>query len=149
MQRSIITFFTVAVLSGCTAIQIESVPKDVAMDHVCIGENPKVVVDDFLTILRAGFRRHGISTRMHTGAPPADCEFTLSYDARQSWDMVSYLSHAELRLEHRGDQIAYATYHLRGRGGYALYSKWKSTASKMNPVIDKLLKAYPKRPDTE
>lgn len=130
---------------GCTAIHIEPVESGVGLTHVCIKEDPKVIVPDFLTILRAGFRRHRISSEMYTDAVPTHCEFTLTYTALQSWDMVSYLSHAELRLEHRGDQIAYATYHLRNRGGYALYSKWKSTRTKMDPVIDRLLGAYPPR----
>jgi len=144
--KSAIPLCLLSLLLGCTAIHVEPVEREAGLAHVCIEEDPKVIVADFLTILRAGFRRHGISTELYKDAAPPHCEFTLTYDARQSWDMVSYLSHAELRLEHRGDQIAYATYHLRNRGGYALYSKWKSTRTKMGPVIDRLLKAYPPKP---
>lgn len=52
---------------------------------------------------------------------------------------VTYLSHAELRIEKNGRQIAYAEYHLVGKGGLSL-AKWASTKEKISPVIDELLK---------
>lgn len=55
--------------------------------------------------------------------------------------MSPYLSHAELRLEKGGHRIAYAEYHLRGKGGLSL-SKWQGTKTKMDPVIDQLLADY-------
>lgn len=128
-------------LSGCTAVTVRPLDKAAELKHVCIQDNPKVAVQDFVTIVRDGFDRHGISTEVIAGSAPERCEYLLTYTALRSWDFSPYLSHAELRIERGGRQVAYAEYHLKGKGGLAL-NKWASTKSKMDPVIDELLGAY-------
>lgn len=96
---------------------------------------------DFVTVLRDGFDRHGISTEVFSGSAPERCEYILTYTALRSWDFSPYLSYAELRLESKGRKIASAEYRLRGKGGFSLM-KWQGTKAKMDPVIDELLKAY-------
>ena len=137
------TFVIAVVLAvvGCTSIQVQPIDRSVNLKHVCIQENPKVIVADFVTVLRDGFDRHGISSEVFSGAKPERCEYVLTYTALQSWDFSTYLSHAELRLESKGRKVAYAEYHLSGKGGFSLM-KWQSTKTKMDPVIDDLLKAY-------
>lgn len=126
-----------ATVTGCTAIKVQPVDNLASILHVCIHENPKVKVDDFVPVLEAAFSRYGISTeRVATIAP--HCEYVLSYSARRSWDITPYLSQAELELSQWGRPIARADYHLRGKGGLAL-NKWASTETKISPVIDKLL----------
>ena len=120
---------------------VRPVDKATALKHVCIQENAKVAVDDFVSVVRDGFDLHGISTEVISGTAPERCEYLLTYTALRSWDFSPYLSHAELRIERAGRQIAYAEYHLKGKGGFAL-TKWASTKSKMDPVIDELLGAY-------
>ena len=67
----------------------------------------------------------------------------LSYTARRSWSVVTYLSLAELRIrDEEGRQLASAYYRFRGRGLLAV-KKWQSTETKMTPVIDQLLAAKP------
>jgi hypothetical protein len=128
-------------LSGCTVVTVRPVDKAAAIKHICIQENPKVAVGDFVTVVRDGFDRHGISTEVISGTVPERCEYLLTYTALRSWDFSPYLSHAELRIERAGRQVAYAEYHLKGKGGFAL-TKWAGTKSKMDPVIDELLGAY-------
>jgi len=130
-----------AALACCTSIAVQPVDPAIRLKHVCIQDNPKVLVQDFLPVLRDGLDRHGVSSEVYAGTAPAHCEFILTYTALRSWDFAPYLSHAELRLETQGRQIAYAEYHLRGKGGYSLM-KWQGTRSKMDPVIDELLRAY-------
>ena len=96
-------------------------------------------VNDFIPVLRDGFDRHGIATEVYSGQKPEKCEYILTYTALRSWDFSPYLSHAELRIEKDGRQIAYAEYHLKGKGGLSL-TKWASTREKMDPVIDELFK---------
>jgi len=137
------TFITAIVLAlvGCTSIQVQPIDRSVNLKHVCIQDNPKVVVADFVTVLRDGFDRHGISTEVFSGSTPERCEYILTYTALQSWDVSTYLSYAELRMESKGRKIASAEYRLRGKGGLSLM-KWQGTKAKMDPVIDELLKAY-------
>jgi hypothetical protein len=127
------------VFTACTSVTVRRPDSNLAIKHVCIQENPKVWVSDFLPVLKDGFTRHGIATTIYSGTTkPAGCEYFLSYTALQSWDFAPYLSHAELWLEKDGRQIGYAEYHLIGKGGFSLM-KWEGTKAKMDPVIDELL----------
>lgn len=139
MNRSIVV--AVLMLAGCTSVTVKPVELSVDLKHVCIQENPKVLVSDFVDVIRDGFDRHGISTEVFSGPTPANCEYVLTYTAIRSWDLSPYLSHAELRLEKGGRRIAYAEYHLKGKGGFSL-TKWQGTRTKIDPVIDELLQRY-------
>ncbi|MBF0384422.1 MAG: hypothetical protein HQL27_00985 [Candidatus Omnitrophica bacterium] len=134
--------FGVGMFCGCTSIQVQPVDSSLKINHVCIEENPKVtMMGGFVDMLREGFSRHGISTEVYSGKTPETCEYVLTYTALHSWDVSIYLSDAELILKKDGKQIASAKYHLTGKGGFSLM-KWKSVKSKMDPVIDELLKNY-------
>jgi len=124
--------------AGCTSISVRPVSPELAIADVCIEENPKVIVDDFLSVVRDGFDRHGIATKVVTRPTPKECEYVLTYTAFKNWDLGAYLHHAELRLERNGRIIGSAEYHLVGQGGLSLM-KWQSTKTKMDPVIDELL----------
>jgi hypothetical protein len=126
-------------LTACTSVQVRPPDPALAIKHVCIQENPRVLVTDFVPVVRDGFDRHGISTEVYSGTKPANCEYVLTYTALRSWDFAPYLSHAELRLEKDGRQVAFAEYHLVGKGGFSLM-KWQGTKAKIDPVIDELLK---------
>lgn len=128
-------------LAACTSVTVRPIDASLAVTHVCIQENPRVEVGDFVDVLRDGFDRHGISNRVFSGSPPQGCEHVLTYTALRSWDFSPYLSHAELRLEKDYKQVAYAEYHLNGKGGFDL-TKWAGTKSKMDPVLDQLLAGY-------
>jgi hypothetical protein len=123
---------------GCTSVKVQPVDSTLPILHVCIRQNPQVEVSDFLHVLQDGFERHGIGTEVYYGNRPRHCEYILTYTALRSWDLKTYLSHAELRLQRGGQQIASADYHLRAKGGLSL-TKFAGTKSKMDPVIDKLL----------
>ena len=127
----------IALSSACTTIRVE--PLQAPLASLCIEENPDVQVDDFLGTLQRGFARHGIDTRLYKQIPASGCPQVLSYTARRSWSVVTYLSLAELRIrDEEGRQLASAYYRFRGRGLLAV-RKWQSTETKMTPVIDRLL----------
>jgi len=128
-------------LSGCTSIKVKQLDPSVKVSHVCIEENPKVIIHDFLPVVQKGFERHGITTEVYKSEIPNYCEYNLTYTALKNWDMAMYMHHAELWLYRDKENIAYAEYHLNGKGGLAL-NKWASVDSKMDPVINKLLSGY-------
>lgn len=138
-KRTLISVAITMGLVGCTSVKVDRVDPSYAMTMVCIRENPKVQVDDFVPVIRDGFSRHSIDTKLYSGAMPDTCQYVLTYTALRSWDFTPYLSHAELRIEKDGKQIAYAEYHLKGKGGFSL-TKWAGTKDKMDPVIDELLR---------
>jgi hypothetical protein len=134
--------FLSLILTGCTSITVLPVDRALALKHVCIQDNPKVTLSGFVPMLQEGFSRHGISTEVISGiTSPAQCEYVLTYTALRSWDLTVYLTEAELRLEKEGKMVASAVYHLKGKGGLSLV-KWAGVKSKMDPVIDELLKNY-------
>lgn len=133
-----LALFAVVALAGCTTVEVRPIPNDAKIAKVCIEENPKVLVGDFVTVLSDGLARHGIGSEVYKGSRPAQCEYRLWYTATRNWDLSPYLSHAELRLDRNGQIIASATYHLTGGGGFDL-TKWAGTKSKMDPVIDELV----------
>ncbi len=130
-------------LSGCSTKIVEPIDKKYELSHVCIEDNPKVIVTDFIPVVEDTFQSHGISTEVYyRNSIPADCSITMTYTALRRWDLSPYLSHAELRLYKKKKKIGYAEYHLTGGGGLDL-SKWASVKSKMTPVIEDLLRQYP------
>lgn len=137
--RALVTgsLLTLGLLAGCTAVQVSPL-QSVAQD-VCIEENSKVLVEDFVPVLQAGFARHGITTQLHRSIARDQCSHIVTYTARRSWDGIPYLSSAEIKvLDPQRRTLASANYHLRGKGGLSLM-KWQGTKTKMDPVIDQLL----------
>ncbi|MEZ9944856.1 hypothetical protein BCS96_04340 [Vibrio breoganii] len=124
-------------LSGCTSITVEPISSTYSLENICIERNSKVIVEDFLSVVQNRFNYHGINTKV-VDFIPASCKYKMTYTALRSWDIVPYLSHAELRIFEGNQQIAYGEYHLTGKGGLDM-SKFDGVEEKMNPVIDKML----------
>ena len=137
MKDKFLILFVLAA-SGCTSINVRPVAPTANLQQVCIVNNPKVIVSDFISVLQDGFSRHNIATSIVESSEAESFHVTLTYTALRSWDFKPYISHAELRLWRDGKQIGAADYHLKGKGGFAL-TKWGSTKEKMDPVIDRLL----------
>ena len=121
-------------LVGCTSVTVEPLPAGVK--EVAIRDNPKV------DVLRDGFHRHGIRTKLIAEQAQAGDDYVVSYVALRSWDIGTYLSKAEIWVSHKGDPAGHAEYHLRNKGGLAL-NKWAGVESKITPVMDELLVRYP------
>jgi len=130
----------VSVLSGCTSIQVE--PLAVRPASICIEQNPKVQVSDFVSVIQRGLSDRGISSQVYEQVPTT-CDYKLTYVAYRSWDFVPYLTSADLEVWDKGNRrVGAAHYHLRGKGGMSM-AKWQGTQTKMAPVMDQLLKDMP------
>lgn len=125
--------------SACTAVNVRSVDQARHRpQHVCIQENSKVIIGDFLDVVRTHVERHGLTTEVYrTDRTPAQCEYTLTYTARQSWDFSPYLSVALIELRRGSELVSRGDYRLRGKGGLSLM-KWQGTEAKIGPVIDEM-----------
>jgi len=98
VTNRVVLLASMLVAFGCTSVRVQPIDATVALRHVCIEENPKVIVTDFLPVVRDGFDRHHVSTQVYTGDAPPGCDVILAYTALRSWDFAPYLSHAELHL---------------------------------------------------
>ncbi len=109
------------VAAGCTAVKVDPLDVSRAISHICIKDNPKVIVPDFLSIVRDGFTENGITSEVITGQIANECDAVLTYTAFRSWNLTPYLSHAELQVEDlQGTPIASAEYYLNAGGGLDL-----------------------------
>ena len=126
---------------GCTNIQVQAIDTQNLnkISTLCIIRNPAVQVEDFVPVLEKRLRFHGIHTQLRNASEITDCPTQLHYSARRSWDAVTYLSWAELKLYQNGSPIGQAEYKLKNKGGLSL-TKWQSVETKINPVIDELFK---------
>jgi hypothetical protein len=130
--------------SSCTAIEVDPLPAGVSA--VAIVRNDKVLVDDFVPVMRAALEGRGIQTRLVADELAGDAGVIATYTARRSWDLAPYLSTADIWFRRDGEQIARLHYHLVGKGGLSM-AKWDSTESKLTPAYEELLKAYARRSD--
>ena len=136
------TVFVVAgglAVSACTSVQVNAVAEQQvnAMQQICIVNNPKVLVTDFVPVVQQRLQHHGIVSRVVEGSEASACAYQLHYSAKRSWDFTPYMSWAELKLYQNAVLIANAEYKLVGKGGLSL-TKWQSVETKMTPVIDQL-----------
>ncbi len=141
--RGVILVLALMSISGCTATKVIPVDTTLKIRKTCIEDCKDTCFDgEMMGVIRDGFERNGIATQIYTGSLPTECEYHLSVMCERTWDMAMYLHHAELRLYRAQAQIGYAEYHLTGKGGLAL-TKFGSTKSKMDPIIDELLIGHP------
>ncbi len=130
----------IALTCGCTSVKVQPVEAGkYPIKMVYIKQNPKVEVEDFVSVIEVAFQRHGIETKVITGEPPSDSDYVLTYATQCSWDFTPYLKHADLYLKRGTKLVGDASYHHRG--GFGL-NKWASTDSKMTPVVNELLSGF-------
>jgi hypothetical protein len=149
MYRELSCVLATLTLAACTAVSVKPVNlTEHAVSHVCIQENPKVIVPRFIESIENGLSRHGISSERYTSdKPPDQCVYTLTYVARQNWDVATYLWFAKIELRKGAQLVGTADYHLRNKGGLSL-NKWAGVETKMAPVMDQLLQSFPKIADS-
>ena len=138
MLRILFVCIVLSFVCACTTVRVQPINSDLHPAQICIEENPMVIVGDFLSVVRNRIEHHGIDTMVFTRTAPSECEYILTYTAFKTWDIGTYMHHAELRLSRNGRRVGYAEYHLNGQGGLSLM-KWQGTKTKMDPVVDELL----------
>ena len=143
MLAIIIAFM--GVFSGCTIqTNVQSIVPNQPIEEICILENPKVAISDFLPVIQEGIQRNGFQSRVFREIPHT-CTYVLEYIAFQKWDFKPFMSEAEIRLYHAQEVIGHASYKLPSGifgGGGANPAKWNSTKEKLDPLLDALFKNY-------
>ncbi|TCB80605.1 Sbal_3080 family lipoprotein [Acinetobacter sp. ANC 4173] len=140
MKKVLLGSLMLLCLQACTSVQVKPIASnDVhAINEICIALNPAVTINDFVPVIEKRIQYYGVKTRVLNADEARKCTHQLQYSARRSWDGITYLSWAELKIYKNGQPIGEAEYKLKGKGGLSLM-KWQSVETKMNPVVDKLL----------
>jgi hypothetical protein len=142
VSRAALALSAALVAAGCstTTTSVEPVPaRGYPIASLCIERSRDVVVEDFLEVIERGVARHGIAARVVDPPIPLDCEYTLWYTARRRWDIRPVLGYAELRVRFRGETIGSAMY--LSSPSLSPF-KWRSTESKIGPLIDRLFEQF-------
>jgi hypothetical protein len=134
---------TFLILNGCTSMDVRPIPASAKLDKVCIAFNSEVNVDDFVPVVQEDFFNHGITSVVYHSARPANCPFTMTYTVDRWWDLAPYMVDAQMTVNKDDAFIGSGHYHLAGHGGFSLM-KWEGTHSKIDPVLDDMLRNYPK-----
>ncbi len=138
--RAILLAGALANAAACTTVEVSPVPsRGYPIEQLCIERNPDVVIEDFLAVVERGVARSGIDARVVDAPSEAGCDYTLWYAARRRWDIRPVLGYAELRVRYRGETIGEATY--LSRPSLSPF-KWRSTESKIGPIVDELLAQF-------
>jgi hypothetical protein len=113
-MKKIFAVILCILLGACASprIRIEPVPATERISRLCIKENDKVFMDDFLPEIRRQIEERAIKTELLT--PDSRCDYIMSYDAQWSWDwfwtLSVYLSMAEFSVIKDDHQIGMASY---------------------------------------
>jgi len=92
--------------------------------------------------LLAALERRGLSSRvLPAGSPVTTCPVSLTYNARWSWDFVLYMAWAEVVVYRDGARAGDALYSApRARSSFT-FGIYKSTASKVDTMVEQLFPA--------
>jgi len=134
MEKYFLVTLTFFLLVGCTVVSVQPVVGLNENSTICIVENPRVLLSDFVSVVERRFAYHEIKTKIVANS--SECKFTLDYTAERGWDLKPFLDYALLNLRREGFLIGSAEY--RNKGGFTI-TKYAGTATKLNPVIDELL----------
>ncbi len=147
-KLGVVTWILIAVaLTSCSsAINPKRVDIKInPIKKVCIVENKEVKVVDFLSVLKDGFDKRGISVEIISDFENSTCEYAVTYIAKQSWDAALYLSHAEIMVHKSDTIVGVGVFHIAGGAwSFNFANKWKSTKAKIDPVMDELLLEFSK-----
>jgi hypothetical protein len=132
-----------SILTGCASKVVNPISKEHNISHICIENNPKVIVSDFLPVMEDEFYNHGISSEVfYLDNMPKSCNVRVNYVAFQTWDLKTYLTRAEIRVYKDKKRIGYGMFNEDGGFASLSLNKWKSVHEKMKPIFDELLKEY-------
>lgn len=139
-MKTVTTLFAATLLTGC-ASTVTVRPVTAKLNVVCIERNSEVEVADLLQVIETNFKRHGIEVKVFD-VSPAPCTYRATYAASRRWDFTAFLSDADISLYRDRELIGQATYALPGGiagGGGMNPDKWKSTAFKIDPIMNQML----------
>jgi hypothetical protein len=134
----LLTLSVLFILSACAAVvEVKSTTLDIK--HVCIQENSKAEIDDFLDLLRDGFSRNGISSEVYLDAKPASCEYLVSYVAIQGWELLygKFLRDAQIRIRKDGRNVASSSFHV---GAGFVSAKSQTAKESIDSMMNEMLK---------
>jgi hypothetical protein len=137
MNKPILLIAMMLLFSGCSISQhVEQA--DISNDaEVCIIENDAVregFLSEFEKVLREKGIKYVVTDR---GYANQNCEWSVTYVARWSWDLALYMSYAEIKVYKNGVLDGEAVYD--SRRGSANMGKFINAEPKIRELVDQLM----------
>lgn len=130
--------FLVFSLSACSIKQTVEPTALTQQSALCIIENP-AVREGFLQTLQSSLQQRDITHRVVSNRSiPRECEWTMRYVGRWSWDLALYMSYAEIKVFHNGNLDGEAIYDST-KGGASM-AKFIDAETKIDELVNELLK---------
>jgi hypothetical protein len=126
-----------AILGSCAinqSIRPVSVPDDAT---ICIIEDT-AVREGFLIELKKVLDEKRVRYKVVDKHEALDCEWTMTYLGRWSWDLTIYMAYAEMRIFQNGAQRGQAVYDASG-GGFN-FNKFIDAEPKIRELVEELLR---------
>ena len=126
-----------AILASCAinqSVRPTSIPDDAT---VCIIEDT-AVREGFLIELKKILDEKRIQYRVVDKHEALDCEWTMTYLGRWTWDFTIYMAYAEIKIYENGVQQGQAIYDA-SRGSFN-FSKFIDAEPKIRELVEELLR---------
>jgi hypothetical protein len=133
-RYGLLVVLAIGTLSGCSTATKQVNPVAAGeVKRICIIENPRVSFD-FLGVYRKTLEGRGVQVEvLPSFAGVSACPVTSRYTANYRWDLVMYLSYAEITVYREGQPA-----------GRAMFSagtdRFFATDTKIKELIDELFK---------
>lgn len=141
-----VVFFACGLLvCGCNSYKVTALPYDANLKGVVVVDNPKVRDGHFVPVLEKAFGERGFRVRHGAAADAAGDEAVVTYSALRSWDIVPYLTDADVFISKDGVRKASGHYHHNGRNwSLDVFTKWRGDGYKMAELYERLLSNFNK-----
>lgn len=109
MKRALLLLILSAsfLVSGCGKFDVINHPAEGIgqAPKICIVDNPQTRAG-FMQAMQSWLSKEGISYQvLPAGTDTTDCEWSLRYIGRWSWDVALFLADAEITAYHQGKQV--------------------------------------------
>ncbi|MDF1874753.1 hypothetical protein JHD48_03265 [Sulfurimonas sp. SAG-AH-194-I05] len=147
IQLVVISAAMIVLSSGCATKEKNIEPESTTsyvnnLEHVCVANNPYFKADRIDETIKEVFYKHGLRTSFYKkDAIPASCNHRVYYTHNGIFDTEPYLNQIDITMYKNKQEIGSVEYVLENTGGVNT-DKFKSTKSKLTPVLEKLLKDY-------
>lgn len=137
MNKRLCLFLSILALTTSCAINQSVEPSDVEEDAViCIIEDADVR-EGFLEELTKVLDEKNVNYRVVDKQTALECEWTMTYLGRWTWDLSLYMSYAEIKVFHNGQLDGEAVYDST-QGGFNL-NKFIDAEPKIRELVEELM----------
>ena len=139
MKRVIAIIFCVFIIAGCGVKHKYKAADGINQAiQICIVNNP-ATKEGFQNTMVSWLKRNNYEVKLlPQGSNLSECEWTLTYYGKWSWDATIYLSDAEIIAYHNGQRVAESKFHVSGGAFSFNPNKYGAAESRVQTMMSNL-----------